>query len=91
VLAEKFEALQKQMQARFEEIRVSHQHRTTIGTNVEAIVKEFLRAYLPNYHRIGQGEVIDTHGRISPQMDIVITNEFHPFLSDQRWLRLFEQ
>lgn len=76
------ELLQKQMALKFEEIRNAHKHSGVKGTNVEQIIREFLREYLPPYNRIGQGEVIDSTGGVSRQLDVIATNEHHPFLND---------
>ncbi len=82
MLSQKLEILQRGMLLRLEEIRESHKHRGNIGTNVEAIVREFLKEFLPPSNRIGQGEVIDLSGAISTQLDVIITNEYHPFLNN---------
>jgi hypothetical protein len=70
------------MALRFEEIRLAHQHSGNKGANVEQIVREFLREFLPPYNRIGQGEVIDRDGSYSRQIDVIVTNEHHPYLND---------
>lgn len=82
MISEKLQLLQKRMVLRIEEIRESHRHRGNIGANVESVVREFLREFLPPYNRIGQGEVIDLSEKISTQLDVVVTNEYHPYLND---------
>ena len=82
MLKERLEILKKQMQLRLDEIRVQHQHSGNKGTNVEEIIRQFLREFLPPYFRIGNGEVIDRSGAISRQIDVVVTNADHPFVND---------
>ena len=77
------------MKIRFEEIRTTHQHSGNKGANVEQIVRDFLREFLPPHNRIGHGEVIDNHDRVSRQIDIVVTNEHHPFLNDLPYPSVF--
>lgn len=70
------------MLEKFEEIRQYHNHTTVKGTNAELVLRDFLREFLPFYNRIGTGEIIDSYDAVSKQIDLVITNEFHPFLND---------
>lgn len=79
---QQLELLQKQMTLRFEEIRAMYEHTGNKGSNAEKILRDFLQQFLPPYYRIGEGEVIDQTGAHSRQIDIVITNEYHPYLND---------
>ncbi|WP_155523684.1 DUF6602 domain-containing protein [Nodosilinea nodulosa] len=81
-LVQRFSIVQKQFQLKLEEIRSTHQHQGNKGSNVEQIIRDFLRAYFPLDHRIGQGEVIDSGGEISSQLDIIMTNSYHPYIND---------
>src|SRR5690606_8237853 len=38
----------------------------------------FLRSYLPAHNKVGQGEVIDSFGAQSGQLDVIISNTYHP-------------
>lgn len=89
VLNEKLKIIQRQLEARFETIRDTHQHKGSKGSNVEQIIRDFLREYLPIMNRVGEGEVIDQNGNYSSQTDIVITNEYHPFLNDLKQPEVF--
>ena len=82
ILKERIDILQKQMLLRLEEIRATYRHSGNKGTNAEQILREFLRYFLPTYHRVGHGEVIDQNGANSRQLDVIVTNEYHPFLND---------
>lgn len=81
-MASYLDLLQRQMTIRFEEIRTRFRNPTNRGTNAEEVVRQFLRQFLPPYHRIGHGQVIDTRGNASRQVDVLITNEYQPFLND---------
>jgi Domain of unknown function (DUF6602) len=48
----------------------------------EVPFREFLAAHLPRRLAVGQGEVIDVAGRESPQTDVLILDEDHPFHVD---------
>jgi len=82
VLRDKLMILQKEMELKLQKIQVEHIHRGNRGDNSEEIVREFLREFLPLHNRIGQGEIIDTQNNISRETDIVILNEYHPYLND---------
>ncbi len=74
--------LQNIMNLKLEIIRKSHKHSGNRGENAEQIVREFLREFLSPYNRIGHGEVIDLNGCLSRETDVIVTNEYHPFLND---------
>jgi hypothetical protein len=89
MIKQKLDAVQAQMWAKLEEIRASHLHKVSIGSNTEQIVREFLRAYLPLSNRIGHGEIIDLTQNSSKQTDVVILNEYHPYFNDLSQPSLF--
>jgi hypothetical protein len=64
MLIQKLAIVQKKIQLKIEEIRETHQHKGSKGSNVEQIIREFLRVYFPSDNRIGQGEIIDSDGGI---------------------------
>lgn len=70
------------MEINLEEIRSSLIHRGDRGSSAEGIVREFMSSYLPSYNRVGEGEIIDTNGGQSTQLDVIVTNEYHPTLND---------
>lgn len=82
MLKPKLEFFQKQMTNRLEEIRAVYKHKGVAGTKAELEFSEFLRSFLPVHNRIGMGEVFDSKGQVSGQVDVVITNEHHPYVSD---------
>jgi len=82
MLQEHIEILQKQMLLRLEEIRSAYRHSGNKGANAEQVLRDFLRQFLPPYNRVGHGEVIDQSGASSRRLDVIITNEYHPFLND---------
>lgn len=82
ILKKKLKNYEKKFELELKGIREEFEHRGIKGTNAEKIIGDFLKKYLPPYNRIGTGEVIDTDETISKQMDIIITNEEHPYLGD---------
>jgi hypothetical protein len=81
-LKKKFAFIQEQFRSKLNEIRDTLEHKSSKGSNVEQIIREFITTYLPAYNRIGQGEIIDTDGNTTSQLDVIMTNEFHPNIND---------
>ncbi len=67
------------MRHQFEVGRAKFGHSGNKGANTETILREFLREYLPRRYGIGHGEIIDSKNGRSPQTDIVIVTDEHPF------------
>lgn len=82
MLRDRIQLLERQMRLKLDEIRATHTHAGNKGANVEVIVRDFLREFLPPFNRIGHGEIIDLNDNISSQTDVIVTNEHHPFLND---------
>jgi len=82
MLIQKLSIIQKQFQLKLDEIRKTHQHKGNKGSNVEQIIRDFLKVYFPSDNRIGQGEIIDSDGGISSQIDVIMTNQYHPHIND---------
>jgi hypothetical protein len=83
----------RQMAAQLAEARAKFEHKGDRGSaGAEAPFRSFLQEYLPRDMSVGQGEVIDTAGNRSGQVDVVITAADHPFLfrSDAPGLFLIE-
>lgn len=76
-------AHETKMIAVLEEARARLDHGGSKGTIVEAAVRGFLREYLPSNLGVGHGEVIDTYGARSGQIDVVIASDDHPFTYTQ--------
>lgn len=76
----KFELAQRRMVLSLDEIRESLTHKGDRGSSAEEVLREFLRQYLPSYNRVGEGEVINVAGEQSTQLDVIVTNEYHPSL-----------
>ena len=89
MIKKKLEIVEKKLALNLEEIRASYNHRGDRGSVSEAIFRDFIREYLPQYNRVGEGEVIDTNEMVSTQLDVVITNEYHPYLNDLKESGLF--
>ena len=63
---------QTRLLAAFEEISASVPHRGLKGTEVEQILAEFLRKYLPKRFDVGSGYIIDLNEGLSRQTDVII-------------------
>lgn len=74
--------IQKTMNQKLELIRMELNNSSDKGENAEEILSDFIKNYLPPIYRIGRGEIIDSYGKQSSQIDIIITNQYHPFISD---------
>lgn len=81
-LRSKFVFLQREMNAAFEQNRAEFQHRGNRGTGAEIILKNFLKRYLPPKYALGNGEVIDSYGSSTGQLDVIVVNEHHPFINN---------
>lgn len=77
------------MRQQFETVRAKFGHSGNKGTNTEAILRDFLREYLPRRYDIGTGEIMDSGGRRSAQTDVVIVTGDHPFTFTQHQPGLF--
>lgn len=79
MIADKIKANEKQLRAKLDEIRSTFAHMGNRGTQVENEFRGFLRQYVPSRYRVGHGEIIDRNCNQSHQVDVVVTNEDHPF------------
>ena len=70
---------------RSEFIRISSKYKTPdeVAHHREEIVRSFLKKYLPSSFDFGKGEIIDSNGIRSGQVDIVILGPYHPFTYDR--------
>lgn len=77
------------MQGDFELFRKKFGSPTDIGADRVNVLRDFLSMYLPRCYGLGNGEIIDTHGSRSGQVDIIVCNQFHPYTYNQEGLGLF--
>ena len=71
-LDEIFHGISQRMKLDFDFMSSQFKHRPSVGTAREYALKEFLRAHLPQKLTIGSGIVIDSTGKKSKQIDIII-------------------
>lgn len=79
-LREHMEAWGKGMQASLKVARLSFKHGGNRGHAAEEALRDFLRRVVPASRTVGHGEIIDTHGNRSGQIDVAVTHPFHPLL-----------
>src|SRR4051794_22005754 len=61
--------------------RAVYEHMGNRGTSVEGAFRDFLSRHLSRSFSVGTGEVIDSHGKRSGQVDVAILNSDQPFIS----------
>ena len=69
----------QQLKLAFKEASVKFKTPEDVAQRREDAVREFLKEFLPPTYMLGKGEIIDTNGNRSSQVDIVICNQYHPF------------
>lgn len=79
MIPELLKQLEAQMTHSLSEIRLKFENSSNKGTGLEGIFRHFLRCYLPRTKSVGHGEIIDSFGHRSPQIDVAITFDNHPF------------
>lgn len=82
-LEEQLSAIQSSLVAKFEEIRTTFTHSGNKGSGAEANFRNFVRSYVPRTFRVGHGEVIDSRGKRSKQLDVIVGNPHHPFVTTE--------
>ncbi|MGB5732933.1 MAG: DUF6602 domain-containing protein [Thiohalocapsa sp.] len=71
-IEEVFKEVSAQMRSDFERSRSALSHPGLKGSSNEEIVKSFLRQYLPKNLEISTGLAVDSKGRVSRQLDIIV-------------------
>jgi hypothetical protein len=69
----------KQIRLAFTEASTKYTTPDDIAQHREEIIGDFLKGYFPLAYQIGKGEIIDSNGARSGQMDVIICTPFHPF------------
>jgi len=88
-ISELIKVASSRMQMDFELSRKKYGSPVDIGADRVAILKDFLVNYLPRYYGFGNGEIIDTDGNRTGQVDIIVCNQYHPFTYNEEGLGLF--
>lgn len=77
-----FRGLQAEMAQRMETVRENVEHAPSMGDEGEAEWIEIFQHFLPRRYQADKAFVIDSNGRISDQMDVVIFDrQYSPFLA----------
>ena len=88
-IVELIKAASDRMQEDFELSRKKFGSSVDIGADRVNILKDFLTKYFSRRHGFGNGEIVDTYGNMTGQVDIIICNEFHPFTYNEEGFGLF--
>lgn len=67
------------MKANIKKSQGEFNHSTLKGSTAERVARDFLRNYFPPEYGFGNGQIIDSDGRCSDEIDIAICNPSHPF------------
>jgi len=70
-------------------LTVFGEHRSLKGSKREKIFRNFLRDLLPQQYSLGDGEIFDSNGIISKQVDIIIHNSYMPVFRYSKYLLLY--
>lgn len=79
MIPEVLKQIESQMQQSLDETRLKFKNSTNKGSDLENVLRDFLRSYLPRNKSVGHGEIIDSFGHRSPQSDVVIVFDDHPY------------
>jgi len=83
-ISELFSGLQRQMEAQLNTNRNSILHPGTKGDSLENVWIDWLKKYLPNRYCVDKAIVIDSDGKLSDQIDLVIYDQqYTPFVFTQ--------
>ncbi len=74
-------AQERILRAYLEYSRAVYEHMGNRGVSVEGAFRDFLSKHLARYLPVGTGEVIDSYGHRSGQVDVVISDDSQPFVS----------
>lgn len=73
-VAEIFAQVANQMRADVERARAAMNHAGLKGSEFEKTFRKFLRQYLPASLDISTGQVVDSKGGVSKQLDVIIAD-----------------
>jgi hypothetical protein len=77
ILKDVMSSVSQKMQLDFAQLTAQITHKPSKGTAREEIVRRFLEERLPESLEMGAGEVVDTTGQRSAQMDLVVFDRLH--------------
>ncbi|MEZ6142128.1 MAG: DUF6602 domain-containing protein [Zavarzinella sp.] len=78
VINNSMKLIQQELNTKLAYIRECHRHSGIKGEKVEDLVRDFLMSNLPTDYIVREGEIIDSQGKRSKQIDTIITNNLHP-------------
>ena len=84
-----FRTASERMKLEFKEASQKYKTPDDVAQHREEIIMRFLKTYFPPTYQFGKGEVIDSEGHRSGQIDVVICNAYHPFTVSESGSGLF--
>jgi hypothetical protein len=79
-LYQRFDAVERQLEASLDAVRADLDHSGNKGAALESALRAFLASHLSARFSVGQGEVYDSHGGRSPQVDVIVNTDDQPFV-----------
>lgn len=76
-MKELFDSISKRMMLDFEEISITLSHSGLRGAGKEEIFRKFLRRYFPRNLDVSKGQIIDSGGNISKELDVIASDAFN--------------
>ncbi len=67
-----FSRLQSSLAAQIERIRAGSKHSTIKGASIEVVLRRVLGEYLPGHFSVRPGQLANSGGELSPQLDIMV-------------------
>ena len=65
------------LRSREEAIRIHGTNIRAAGNEVEQAVRDYLKRMLPPRYYVTSGHLIDQEGRVSPQLDVIVADNFN--------------
>ena len=79
VLEDLLSQASERLKLAFKEAREKYKTPEDIAQHREDAFRNFLKEFLPPSYMLGKGEIIDSMGNRSSQVDIIVCNQYHPF------------
>jgi hypothetical protein len=88
-LSHQFDKISQKMNADLEQILDAHKENSDLrGEQYEGIFREFLESYLPKKLDVSTGTIVDSEGRQSKQLDVIISDRAKaPILLEEKDIR----
>lgn len=84
-----FDSIARRMRDEFETVSGQVEHHGSKGRLRETVIREYVQRWVTSTVEVGgPGEIIDSHGNVSPECDVLIFDPTTPKLIDERDFRV---